>query len=228
MKTRKLTSQLVGNLATAALAMAIAGGAQAAQTMTSSFIDGLPPLEPSPFVQGAFRWQKAGVDFGSYDKVMLDRVHFVYATDSESKTIDPSHLAAIGASLVTRIREAMEPEYPVVDASGPGVLRLRLAITEVRVMKVEGKKVAKGIFAITPVGLALNALTSGAAEETDLSRSRIEAEALDSASGTRLGVFIDPEPARHGDGGKSWEALQESFSFYASRLRSRFDREHGR
>ncbi len=31
MKTRKLTSQLVGNLATAALAMAIAGGAQAAQ-----------------------------------------------------------------------------------------------------------------------------------------------------------------------------------------------------
>ena len=31
MKTRKITSQLVGNLATTALAMAIAGGAQAAQ-----------------------------------------------------------------------------------------------------------------------------------------------------------------------------------------------------
>ena len=97
----------------------------------------------------------------------------------------------------------------------------------VRVDQVAAEKPARGIFGVMPAGLALNALTAAAASETDLSQARIEAEAIDSASGARIGAFVDPEPARHGTGERTWDALQEGFDFYAGRLRTRFDREHG-
>ena len=212
---------------TAGLLAAPSSGALA-QTLESDFIVGMPPLEPSPAVQGAFAWRKGGVDFGSYDRIMLDRVQFVLDDDSESKAIDPAQLTAVGQSLIERIHEAMEPQYPIVDHPGPGVIRLRLAITDVRVEQGEATKPAKGIFAFTPIGLGVNAIASTASAETDLSQARIEIEALDAASGTRIGIFIDPEPARHGSGDRSWDALQQSFTFYASRLRTIFDREHGR
>ena len=215
-------------LAAAAVAQVALGPTALAQTFESEFNVGMPPLEPSPTVQGAFRWQQAGVDFGSYDRIMLDRVQFVLADDSRSRAIDPAQLAAVGAALIEQIHEAMEPEYPVVERAGPGVVRLRLAITDIRVEAVEARKPARGIFGFTPGGLALNALSAAAADETDLSSARIEAEAIDAASGARIGIFVDPEPAKHGSAEKSWESLQQAFAFYASRLRMRFDREHGR
>ena len=211
----------------AGLLAAPLGGALA-QTLESEFIVGMPPLEPSPVVQGAFAWRQGGVNFGSYDRIMLDRVQFVLDDDSASKAIDPAQLTAVGQSLIERIHDAMEPEYPIVDKPGPGVLRLRLAITDVRVEQSEATKPAKGIFAFTPIGLGVNAIASTASVETDLSQARIEAEALDAASGTRIGIFIDPEPSQHVSGERSWDTLQKSFAFYASRLRMTFDREHGR
>lgn len=223
MRVRELALALVA----AGLLAAPLGGALA-QPVESEFIVGMPPLEPSPAVQGALAWRKGGVNFGSYDRIMLDRVQFVLADDSESRAIDPAQLTAVGQSLIERIHDAMEPEYPIVDKPGPGVLRLRLAITDVRVEQSEATKPAKGIFAFTPIGLGVNAIASTASVETDLSGARFEVEALDSASGMRIGVFIDPEPSQHVSGERSWETLQQSFTFYASRLRTVFDREHGR
>ena len=165
-----------GALRIAASALLTIGALGAsAQPVESKFIEGLPALEPSPLVPGAYAWMKGGVDFGSYDKIMLDRVQFVYADDSQSKAIDPAQLAAIGTALLVAIRNAMEPQYPVVDKEGPGVLRLRIGITEVRVDQVAAEKPARGIFGVMPAGLALNALTAAAASETDLSQARIEA-----------------------------------------------------
>ncbi len=199
-----------------------------AQDVSSKFIDDMPPLEPSPVVPGAMRWRKDGVDFGTYGKLMFDRVQFVYAEDSASKSIDPAQLAAIGNELVARIREAMEPEFPVVAHAGPGVMRARVAITEVRINQVKKEKPMQGVFGLMPAGIAINAVSSGAAEETDLSGARIEVEEFDAVTGERIGIFFDSEPGKHGGGGKTWESLEKSFVFYGSRLRKRFELDHKR
>ena len=48
------------------------------------------------------------------------------------------------------------------------------------------------------------------------------------AAGSLLMGLLAGWLARHGSGEKTWDALQEGLAFYASRLRVRFDREHGR
>ena len=202
--------------------------ALAAQSLRSPFIDPMPALEASPVVQGALRWQSDGADFAGYDKVMLDRVQFFLAEDAAYKGIDPAELAAVGASLLVRVTEALEPDYPVVDTAGPGVLRLRIALTEVRIEETEAEKPAKGIFGFTPIGFTVNTISASAARDTDLSGARLEVEALDGASGARIGVFVDPEPAERVEGDKSWETMQKAFAYYAGRLRMRFDADRGK
>ena len=156
---------------------------------------------------------------------MLDPVQFFYADDSEYEGIDPMKLGAIGAVITASITQALEPEYPVVQTHGPGVIRLRIAVTEMRVQRPE--RPMGGPLAFMPVGIAINAL-SAAGSSGELSGSNFVVEALDSASGVRLAVRVDPEPGRRTPDSSHKESLRQYARFYAARLRELFDQERGR
>lgn len=119
----------------------------------------------------------------------------------------------------------MEPDYPIVNKPGPGVARVRLAITGIKL--IQEKKVARGVFGLIPAGLVVNALQEAAGRAILLEDATVEIELLDSTTGARLAVGVDPKAFRHGEK-PSWEALSEALKLYAMRLRQRLDEAHAK
>ena len=90
--------------------------------------------------------------------------------------------------------EALEPAYPVVSKPGPGVLRLRLAITNVYLGKPKHK-----FGQYTPIGLVASGVKKAKGKSKknySLQNASVEAEMFDSQSGERLAVRIDTKPVK--------------------------------
>ncbi len=162
----------------------------------SDFIHNLPPLEPSPNVEGAYFWDAPDVSLATYDRLVIDPIEVFVHKESKYAGIAPAEMLAVTAQLRAQLIDALEPHYPVVNKPGPGVARVRLAITGIRLTKQE--RVAKGAFAVLPIGLAVNVLQEAAGRKILPEGAAGEIELLDSTTGARLAVGIDPNALRHG------------------------------
>ena len=89
-------------------------------------------LKPGP--KGGVKqvWIKPGVDFGKYNKVILDGIVFYLSKNSSSQGIDPQALKDLADKGTKAIVDALQPTYQVVSDPGPDVMRLRIAITELK------------------------------------------------------------------------------------------------
>ena len=104
-----------------------------------------------------------------------------------------------------------------------GVLWVRFAIANVNL-----KKKKRGLLSFTPGGFALRTLKDATGSTVLLNSAILEAELLDSYSGERLAALVDTQSAADAGKPASWDALEESLSFYAKRFRRRLDEAHGR
>lgn len=196
--------------------------AQAAAPQLSGFLLDYPLLKPVPDLTGSWAWDSPEADLAAYDRVMFDPVEIWLAADSEYRGIAPDQMKVLSDSLIGMITEALEPDYPVVSQRGPGVLRIRLALTNVRLEK------KRRITSYLPIGLAVTGVRrlSGRMTNVRLQATSLEAEMLDSVSGRRIAVRIDNAPAGRSDSvgsaeSMSWDVLEDTLSFYARRLRAR-------
>jgi hypothetical protein len=193
----------------------------------SGFIDNYPELQLDKDGSGAMIYRKPGMELGGYQKLMIDPIEIWYAEDSKYKGISPDDLKAITDALYESVVAQLEPDYPVVSRSGEGVLRIRLAITD-----VYAKKKKRGLLGYTPIGLVVGGVKSlaGVAKNIKLEDATIEGELLDAQSSEQVGVLIDKlsvsKAGKEKDTKTSWEEIATSLDFYAKRLRSRLDAEH--
>jgi hypothetical protein len=65
-------------------------------------------LEPGPVGGARMRWLKPGIDFSKYNRLMLDRVIFFFAEDSEYKGIDPQELKELGDLFNRQLKETLK------------------------------------------------------------------------------------------------------------------------
>ena len=145
--TRTLT------LVALSLALAMSLTACASFSNQSGFLDGYyKNLQPGPEGGAKERWMKPGVDFSKYDKVMLDGVVFYFAPDSEDKGIDPEQMKELSDAFNKELVSALKDKYPIVADPGPGVLRIKIALTGIK----ESRPVLSGITTIVPVGLVVS------------------------------------------------------------------------
>ena len=166
------------------------------------------PMQPDPDRDGAMVYFKPDFDLAAYDKVMIVPLSIFVHPGSEYKAIIPAKMKGLADSYYYALVDALEPEYPVVNKPGPGVLQLRMAITDVMLTRSED---AYGL----------------PSSEVSLLEAVIEAEMRDAQSGKVMGVLVDAEPHMAEEKEiSSKEALQQSFSFYAQRLRQRLDAAH--
>jgi Protein of unknown function (DUF3313) len=220
MKTRSTLSNIVFGLGVAVSSATWA----ASEVKSSGFIENPPALEPDPDRPGALIYRKPGVNLGAYNKVAIDPVTIWIHPESEYKGIDPDELKVLADGLRASLIAALEPDYPVVNKLGPGVLGVRLAITNVRLKKKE-----RGLLDYTPIGLVVTSVQDIAGKRISLADAAIEAELLDAKTSERLGVLIDKKPgAREGAESKqlTWDAIRETLDFYSKRFRSRLDEAH--
>ena len=199
----------------------LAGSTWAENVSRSKFISGSPHFEADKDMPGAMIYQKPGVDVSKYTKVLIDPIEFFVAEDSKYKGLDPDEAKSLADNLRQALTQELEPDYPVVNEAGPGVLGIRLAITN-----VDMKKKKRGLLGYTPIGLVVTAAGNLAGMRMELTSARIEAEVLDGVTDEQLGALVDPFSSEAKDK-ISWENVGKRLGFYAKRLLARLEKGEG-
>lgn len=207
MKRVLLRSSILAGLMALSLSQAAVAGSQ--------YIDNMPQLAPDPGRAGAMTWLKPGVNRAVYTKVMIEPITIFISPDSEYKGLNADELQKLAAHFQEAITKALEPEVPVINEKGPGVLYLRAALTNVKVSKV-----VHGLLGYTPVGFLV---TTAAGPQISLKDATLEIEMLDSMSGERLGVLVDRAPRSSAGEALSWDSINKTLVFYAERFKSRLE-----
>lgn len=186
----------VGVLATITLALApVAWSARkdrAARIRFSGFLDNYDQLKRvddfSDFVWG---YVKRPLVLREYPKAMIDPILVYFHEGARGVGIDPAKLAALTSYFHQSIAEELSKlrEVQTVDEPGPGVMRVRIAITDVNVARGAANVGIKAAAAATAgVGFLVPAVDVGGAT--------MECEVLDSQTGERLVAVIDTDRGR--------------------------------
>lgn len=166
---------------------------------------------------------KEGVDFKKYKRIMLDQVVFYFKKDSEYKGIQPDKIQELADAYNKAFIDALNEAYPLTDKPGPDVMRVRVAITDLKT----SKPVFGTVTTIIPIGIGVNLIKKGITGKwVGIGSASMEAEFLDSVSNERIGAAIDEKPGGKIDLGKLSPA-KAAFKFWAKRLKAFLDDAQG-
>jgi hypothetical protein len=182
----------------------------------SEFIENMPALAQDPDRAGAMIWTKPGLDRAAYTRVMIEPITIFVSPDSDYKGLSADDLQALAIGFVETLTQTLEPDIPVVNQSGAGVLYMRAALTNVKL-----KKKKRSLLGYTPVGIVVTAAKDAAGKRISLKDAVLELEMLDSASGERLGVLVEKAPKAAETEELSWDSISETFAYYAERFKTR-------
>jgi len=181
-------------------------------------------LQPGPEGGAKMRWLKPGVDFGKYNKVMLDSVIFFFADQSEYKGIDPQAMKELADACDQQIVNALKGSYPVVAEPGPDVARIRFAITNLE----QSRPVLSAVTTVVPIGLAISIVKKGATGSwTGSGATGAEMMAIDSMTGDVIAVAQDKRTAGFGERFTKWGSAEDAFKFWGERIKLFMDQAHG-
>jgi len=184
-------------------------------------------LQPGPKGGAKERWLKPGVDFSKYDKLMVDSVVFYFAEDSEDKTIDGEKMKELTDIFNQEFVHTLKEKYPIVADPGPGVARVRVAITNLKQSKpVVG--VITTITSVTPIGLGINLIKRGATGTwAGSGMTNAEIMVLDTVTNEVIAVAADERSAGFTERYTALGSLKDAFKFWAERITKFLDEAHG-
>jgi len=162
----------------------------------SGFLADYKRLAPAPWSDGIQCWRDTAVDAKKYDKVMIARM-VVTLNDTGGKGIDPTDLKALTDYFHASLAKALRPQMPVVEQAGPGVVVIRIALTNL--VPTEVSRSVTGT--LIPYGFVAEA-GSGAASGRPagstpyLGETGMEMQFLDGASAAILAECRDTEIGR--------------------------------
>lgn len=244
-------------LATSALsaALLLGGCATTATTGTAgrpAYADILSQpgrLKPTADGSGALVWIDPNVDLTKYNKFLVERIQVRLADDAAYKTIDPTDLKAMADYFHNAIAKALGPTYQVVSKPGPGVLRVRIVITDLVPTKPEYSVVALVVPYATVVDVASGPADGRPAGSTAyLGRTGIAGSLIDSQTNRVVAEYADTEVGRkyvvdtskgvttavttgvddYLQAYSTWGYAKKAFDGWARDLRRWLDKVHGR
>ncbi len=172
-------------------------------------------LTPGPDGGAQLRWLKPGVDFSKYDKFMVDGVVFYLADDSEYKGIDPQEMKEMADSCNKEIVDALKYKYTIVSEPGPGVGRIRFAITKIKASR-------PGVSAVTsiiPVGIGISVVKKGVTGGWSGSGATgTELMVLDSSTNEVIAMAVDERQAGYTERFSKWGSATDAFKFWSERI----------
>ena len=101
----------------------------------SGFLKDYDQLRPVHGTRGLLFFADKSFDFKSYTKFAFDPVQVITVPQKGGQKITPEVEDRLKSEALAAFKKALEPDYQVVDAAGPGVLRVRFAITGVKPVK---------------------------------------------------------------------------------------------
>ncbi|NWF73865.1 MAG: DUF3313 domain-containing protein [Nitrospirae bacterium] len=136
--------------------------------------------------------------FKSYTKIWLEPVQVWRGEKSDAKDLNKADATYLSQFLWSRLNEELRKDYMMVQEPGPGVMRLRVGITEA------GKNIPVLDNLTAPVSMVLsdgNKTLGGI--QPFVGKATIEAEATDSQTGELLAAAVD----RRGGSKYAWKSL---------------------
>lgn len=233
--------------ASLALAIGLAGLAHAdnpsfGDYKAKGFLSDYAKLEADGENGKLYRFRAPDSRTSGYRKLMIERIRVWLKPGSEANGIDPAELKELVDYFHRALVDAVKDAYPVVEAPGPDVLRLRIAVTDIVPNKVEATVVAL-VVPYLWVGEAGAGAAQGEAGSTPfVGEATIELEALDSVSGEQVAAYIETrvgkkyvwtEGVQKGVDSylkaySTWAYTKQSMDAWAQLIRTRLDAVHGR
>ena len=121
---------------------------------------------------------------GGYHQVMIDRVDF-YPAPRPDENVDSATLYQIRDYLDKALREKIGAKTAIVDQAGPGVARMRVAITA-----VASETAALKGYQYVPFALIVQGAKTAAGTRAKEAQLYAEMEIIDSQSGERIGAVV--------------------------------------
>jgi hypothetical protein len=187
-------------------------------------------LEPPPDFKAGSKgidlvYMKEGVDFASYDKILLDPLTFYLKDDPKYKNVRTEKLKQLSEAFRKAAADALGTAYPLVDEPGPGVMRVRAAVIHL----VANRPGLIAAMVIIPGGsLAYVALPE---KYNNIGSASMEVEALDSLTGERLAAAAARRSGKKTEffqGLSKWGHVKKAFSSWALMFRDWLDETHGK
>ena len=163
---------------------------------------------------------------GRYTKVMLDEPEVFLSPDSPYKGAKPQDLAAISGLVRSAAATALKQRgYALVDVPGADTLYIRVAVTDVQIVKKH-----RSLLAYTPVGFVVDAGVKALQDfmgKYDLLDVALEVELLDSMEQKSLAAAV-LQRGKSADARKpiSFDALVAVTSELGERCACRVDNSH--
>lgn len=153
--------------------------------------------------------------FKSYTKIWLEPVQVWRGEKSDAKNLDKEDATYLSQFLWSRLDEEFRKDYMMVQEPGPGVMRLRVGITEA------GKNIPVLDNLTAPVSMVLfDGKKSLGGIQPFVGKATIEAEVTDSQTGELLAAAVD----RRGGSKYAWKSLhrwgdvEAAYSYWAKKF----------
>jgi hypothetical protein len=192
---------------------------QARSTEKSQFLKDYSQLTKGDKAQ--LRYVDPLANFKSYQSILMDPVKLYASTEHKMEDISYDEWQALLNYLDAAVREHLSKDYTFVQKPGPGVMRLRIALTQADRSNVPLDTVST----VLPIGLAISALKAGiTGKHSFVGAAGIEAELLDSQTGKRIAAAVDHRVGSKitGEFNKfdEWHTVKDAIDYWTQNLQA--------
>jgi len=215
MRKRPFTTMVV-----ALVAAALAGCSAAkpdGEYYRSGFLTDYDVLEPGAEGEARLRYEADDAQWSAYPKIILDRVTIWRGADRDVDEIAREDLVRLATYMYQAFLERLRRDHEVVHDPGPGVLRLRLALTDV---SAETDELVVYSTVLPPPEHVGDADLVGSEASEFLALANVEVEVTDSRTDEVLfaGVTRDIGGTALDGAADSYAEVERVFARWASRV----------
>lgn len=211
------------------LAVGLAGCATTQRTRRAEktgFLGDYSQLQEGQRGEAVWVYVNPETKFSAYDKILIKPITIWVREDSAVGDLAEEDRQMLAAYLYNALKTALEADYTIVDRPGPGVITLRVAITE-----AAGSNVALDTLTSlhpVPIGLSYGQkLFTG--KHSFVGEAWVETEGLDARSGERLFAAVDSRAgAKIPDFGATWSNVKDAYDYWAGLLKERLAEERAK
>lgn len=221
MKTCRFIVGSMAMLGVAAMLSSCTSTSQMRSTKATGFLANYSQLQEGEGDEAQLIYIKPGVRWASYNKIIIDPITAYAIPGNPLAKLPKDQLNGLATYLYATLSEQLGQDYQIVKTAGPGVMRLRVAMTEAGA----GKPVMGVLSSVVPVSVAISGLkTVATGSGTGTGSARVEMELLDSTSQQRLAAAVDAQAGNKRDffgNFNKWDDAQDAFDGWAAKLRGR-------
>ena len=187
------------------------------EIVPSGFLDDYGILKPDAQIKGDYNYLKDTLNIREYPDVIIEPVEVWYDSESPYKGISPDKLKEMTEEFRNTLIQSLVGTVDWVFEPGPGVMSLRVAITNVYAVKPK-----KGLLNYTPVGLVSGGIKKASGKDYKLDNALLEGELRDSLTGELLGaVMVSRLGKVEGKDKVTWGEITDDFKAYSQRFKEK-------